>query len=136
MFRSFSEIEQMLLAKGLRKRLALANAQDLDALSAVVYAKKRGVIDGILIGDVDAIVKLLEQLGESPADYQLIPATEEIEAAQIAVKMVAEGRWINAKNAEAETVVTASVADYLMLNKTKPEGIELKTIEEVVAECL
>ena len=52
------------------------------------------------------------------------------------IEKVAENRWINAKNVEAETLVTASVADYLMLNKTKPEGIELKTIEEVVAECL
>ena len=52
------------------------------------------------------------------------------------IEKVAENRWINAKNVDAETLVTASVADYLMLNKTKPEGIELKTIEEVVAECL
>ena len=52
------------------------------------------------------------------------------------IEKVAENRWINAKNADAETLVTASVADYLMLNKTKPENIQLKTIEEVVAECL
>ena len=35
----------------------------------------------------------------------------------------------------AETVVTASVADYEMLKATKPENIDLKTIEEVVLGC-
>ena len=52
------------------------------------------------------------------------------------IEKVAENRWTNAKNVDAEILVTASVADYLMLNKTKPEDIQLKTIEEVVAECL
>jgi len=52
------------------------------------------------------------------------------------IEKVAENRWINAKNVNAETVVTASVADYLMLNKTKPEGIELETIEETILKCL
>lgn len=48
---------------------------------------------------------------------------------------VATNRWINAKNMNAETVVTASVADYEMLKATKPENIDLKTIEEVVLGC-
>ena len=52
------------------------------------------------------------------------------------IEKVAENRWINAKNANAEILVTSSVADNVMLSKTKPEAIELKTIEEVVAECL
>ena len=52
------------------------------------------------------------------------------------IKTVAENRWINAKNADAKVLVTASTAEYAMLSATKPEGIELKKIEEVVAECL
>lgn len=49
---------------------------------------------------------------------------------------VAKNRWTNAVNMEAETVVTASPAEYEMLLSVKPEGVELKTIEEVVLECL
>ena len=52
------------------------------------------------------------------------------------MEKVAENRWTNAKNANAKVLVTASTAEYVMLSKTKPEGIELKKIEEVVAECL
>ena len=52
------------------------------------------------------------------------------------MKKVARNRWINAKNVDAKVVVTASPAEYEMLLATKPEGIELKKLEEVVAECL
>ena len=49
---------------------------------------------------------------------------------------VAANRWINAKNANAKVLVTASTADYVMLSKTKPEDMELLKIEEVVEKCL
>ena len=53
-----------------------------------------------------------------------------------AIEEVAKNRWINAINMNAKVVVTANTAEYVMLKKTKPEGVEVKTIEEVVAECL
>ena len=52
------------------------------------------------------------------------------------MKKVAENRWFNAKNANAEILVTLSPAEYENLSLTKPEGIELKKIEEVVLACL
>ncbi len=52
------------------------------------------------------------------------------------MRKVAENRWFNAKNANAEVLVTLSPAEYEMLSLTKPEGVELKKLEEVVAECL
>lgn len=52
------------------------------------------------------------------------------------MEKVAENRWINAINMKAETVVTASPAEYALLNAVKPEGVELKTVEEAVLECL
>lgn len=52
------------------------------------------------------------------------------------IEKVASDRWINAKNMDAKIVVTASTAEYEYLMRTKPEGMELKKIEEVVSECL
>ena len=52
------------------------------------------------------------------------------------IEAVASNRWFNAKNANAKILVTTSTAEYVMLSKTRPENIELKKIEEVVAECL
>ncbi len=52
------------------------------------------------------------------------------------IEKVAENRWLNAKNMDAKILVTASPAEYVMLAKTKPEDIELYTVEEVVSKCL
>lgn len=52
------------------------------------------------------------------------------------MKKVAENRWINAENANAEIVITQSPAEYILLKSVKPEGIELMTIEEAVLKCL
>ena len=37
---------------------------------------------------------------------------------------------------DTKVLVTAKTAEYILLSETKPEDIELKKIEEVVAECL
>ena len=52
------------------------------------------------------------------------------------MEKVAQNRWINAQNAHAEVLVTESTAEYIVLKQTKPEGIELLTVEEVVEKCL
>ena len=53
-----------------------------------------------------------------------------------AIKKVAENRWFNAKNADAQILVTESTAEYMMLAATKPENIELMKLEEAVLKCL
>ena len=52
------------------------------------------------------------------------------------MEKVAENRWINAKNMGGEILVTACEAEYQLLKKTKPEGIELMKLEEVLLKCL
>ena len=52
------------------------------------------------------------------------------------MEQVAEKRWINAKNAGAKILVTASPAEYVMLSETKPDEIDLMKVEEVVKKCL
>ena len=49
---------------------------------------------------------------------------------------VAENRWINAVNANAEILVVTSTAEYLTLANTKPDEIELMKLEEAVLKCL
>ncbi len=52
------------------------------------------------------------------------------------MKKIAKNRWINAQNADAKILVTESPAEYVMLSKTKPAGIELLSLEEAVLKCL
>ncbi|MBE7025067.1 MAG: (Fe-S)-binding protein [Ruminococcaceae bacterium] len=49
---------------------------------------------------------------------------------------VAENRWNNARNMNAEILVTACPAEYILLSKTRPEDLALMKIEEVVLQCL
>lgn len=52
------------------------------------------------------------------------------------IEKVAENRWTNAKNADTKILVTESPAEYMMLSKVKPDGIELLKLEEAVLRCL
>ena len=52
------------------------------------------------------------------------------------IEKIASDRWSNAKNMNTKTLVTASTAEYEYLSRTKPEGMELLKIEEVVLQCL
>ena len=52
------------------------------------------------------------------------------------MEQVTKNRWINATNMGAKAVVTACPAEYMLLSKTKPEGVELLKLEEAVLRCL
>lgn len=52
------------------------------------------------------------------------------------MKLVAEKRMADALHVGATTLVTASSAEYEALKALKVKGIEIKTVEEVVLECL
>lgn len=88
MFKTFSELEAYILSSGLKKRIALACAHDHDALSAVVNAKRRGVVNATLIGKEDKILELLAEMGESREDYIIIPSDDERVSANLAVELV------------------------------------------------
>lgn len=92
MFKNFDKIEQVVLASGQRPRIALACAQDPDALEAVVEAHRRGIARATLIGDVAAIEQRLSDLGEPSGTYEFVSCDDEREAARIAVRMVHEGQ--------------------------------------------
>ena len=52
MFTSFKELEAYVLGCGMKKRIALANAHDEPALSAVVNARRKGVVEGTLVNEI------------------------------------------------------------------------------------
>ncbi len=56
---SFDEAEKYILNNGICKTIALAGAHDEPALSALIEAKRKGIVKGILIGEVDGIREIL-----------------------------------------------------------------------------
>lgn len=92
MYKSFDEIESVILSDLTnRKRLVLANAGDYEALDAVVTARRRGVIDAVLLGNTAEIRAILEKLGEDEANYRMEETATEEEAANRAMQMVRAG---------------------------------------------
>lgn len=95
LYKSFADIEAAVLAAveecGHKTRIALACAQDPDGLAAVVDARRRGVVEATLIGDVESIRRQLAEAGEDVGAYELISCNDELESAQLAVSLVRKG---------------------------------------------
>ena len=93
MITNFNELESFVLSQNIKKKIALANAHDEPALSALVHAKRKGVAEGLLIGKKAEIVDLLHEMGESEADYEIIDMdAPEQEVANKTIQLVREGK--------------------------------------------
>ena len=72
MLTNFKELEDYVLSRNMKKRIALANAHDEPALSAVVHAHRKGVVDGTLVGKKNEIIAMLHDMGENESDYEIV----------------------------------------------------------------
>ncbi|WP_352417819.1 bifunctional enoyl-CoA hydratase/phosphate acetyltransferase [Proteiniborus sp.] len=80
-------------AKGQAKKvLAVAACQDEEVLRAVYEAASCGIIEPVLIGDIEKTDKIAEKLGISIHSYERIDTKDLVEAAEIAVKHVSSGK--------------------------------------------
>ena len=91
MFHTYAEVEQHILERKISKRIVLAGAHDDPALSALIEAKRRGVVTGLLIGDEPEIHAILGHYGETISDYEIIHEPNEHVAAALAVAKVRDG---------------------------------------------
>ncbi len=88
--KSVREIIEAAKAAG-KKRVAVAAAHEESALEAVFDAAKHGLIDPILIGDLDKIRQIAADLGAELAGYRLIDEKDFAKAAAQAVALVRAG---------------------------------------------
>jgi len=85
MLRSLDEVIEM--AKGKKKIVAIAGAEDKEAVKAIYEARELGV-SAILFGKKEIIEKNLEEIG---AQYPIVDCRTEEEASKEAVKSVVQG---------------------------------------------
>ncbi|MBN2259513.1 MAG: bifunctional enoyl-CoA hydratase/phosphate acetyltransferase [Clostridiales bacterium] len=79
-------------AKNQKKmKLAVAAAQDSDVLAAVVEAAHDGIIEPILVGNVEEIKKIAKDENLDISSFTIIQADKIEESAEIAVKLVSNG---------------------------------------------
>lgn len=88
--KSVREIIEAAKAAG-KKRVAVAAAHEESALEAVFDAAKHGLIDPILIGDLDKIRQIAADLGAELTGYRLIDEKDFAKAAAQAVALVRAG---------------------------------------------
>ena len=72
--------------------VAVAAAHDAAVIEAVSAAKKEGIVTPILVGHIDEIQNLLVQVGEDPAQYEMVAADSDVDCAKAAVQLVTQGR--------------------------------------------
>ena len=72
--------------------MAVAAAHDTAVIEAVTAARRAGIVIPVLVGHTDEITKMLSDVGENPADYEIIPAESDVDCAKTAVRLVTEGK--------------------------------------------
>lgn len=90
--KNFEEILSKAQKQGEKKVISVAVAQDREVLLSVEEARKKGVVDGILVGDSVKIEKVAEELNIDLSNYKVIHKTDDVEAARQAVIEVSSGR--------------------------------------------
>ena len=90
MIRTFEELERTAKSKP-SLRLALAMAEERDALKAVINAAEQGIIEPILTGKESSIREIAEKEGMDISPYRIVSVDGEKQCAAKAVELVREG---------------------------------------------
>ena len=91
MLKSFEEVIEKAIHYG-PKIISVAVSQAEDVLEAVELARKMGLVNGILVGDERATIKVCNRLNINPQNYKFIHEPDKSEAARKAVQLVSEGK--------------------------------------------
>ncbi len=75
-----------------KKKLVAAYANDAHTIEAVNNAVEMGIVDAILTGDEATIRKVCSELNIDANKFEIIQEADENKAAQLAVKLINEGR--------------------------------------------
>lgn len=89
--RTLSELIESVKSKPMM-RLAVAASQDEEVLMAVVEAAEKGIIEPILVGDMEQTKKIALEHGLDISKYESINETDLIKSAITSVKLVSEGK--------------------------------------------
>ena len=89
--RNFEEVIKFAKERG-PKTISVACCQDKEVLLAVEMARKEGIANAILVGDVAKTEVIAKELGIDLANYELINIEDLVEASRKAVELVSSGK--------------------------------------------
>ena len=90
MIKNFSELLEK-AKSGKKARLVVAAAQDEDVLKAVTNAAEMGLVNPILVGDIEKVEEIGKKLSLDLSGFKKVNVLDEIEAARASVKMIRDG---------------------------------------------
>ena len=74
------------------KKIAVAAAEDEPVLSAIAAARKEGIVEPILIGNIDSIKDLAKNIGFDLTGVEMIECNNQAAACREATKMARDGK--------------------------------------------
>ncbi len=89
--RNFNDVIKYAKERG-PKTISVACSQDKEVLIAVDMAKKEGIANSILVGDIEKTKDIAKELNIDLDSYELIDEKDLMEASLKAVKLVSEGK--------------------------------------------
>lgn len=116
--RSFNDVIKYAKERG-PKTISVACSQDKEVLIAVDMAKKEGIANSILVGDIEKTKNIAKELNIDLDSYELIDEKDLMEASLKAVKLVSEGK--------ADMVMKGLVDTSIILKAVLDKEIGLRT---------
>lgn len=118
MIKNFDELLKLAIEKG-PKKVAVACAQDDDALKAIKEAYEKKIIKGILVGDTQKIKEISNEIGLDLSEFELIHIEDMAEASLKAVELVSTG--------QADLVMKGLVDTAIILKAVLNKEVGLRT---------
>lgn len=118
MIKNFDELIKVAKERG-PKKLSVACAQDDDVMMAVENARKAGIIEAILVGDLEAITEVAKQQNIDLKNYEVVDIKDMTEASYKAVELVSSGK--------AHLVMKGLVDTSIVLKAVLDKEIGLRT---------
>lgn len=118
MIKNFKELLELAVKKG-PKKLAVACAQDDDALKAIKTAYDLGIVGGYLVGDEVQIRSIAGEIGLDLSGFEIINIVDMAEASLKAVELVSSG--------QADLVMKGLVDTSIILKAVLNKEVGLRT---------
>ncbi len=118
MIKNFDELLEIAVTKG-PKKVAVACAQDDDVLKAIKEAHTKGIIKGILVGDVPKIEAIAKEISLELTDFEMIHIEDMAAASLKAVELVSTGK--------ADLVMKGLVDTAIILKAVLNKEVGLRT---------
>jgi len=90
MITKISQLTSLLAPQTGKKKLAIAVAQDENALESAVAAEAKGIIEPILVGDKSQIIAIAQEAGHDISRFEIVDEPDKNKAVEKAVRLVSE----------------------------------------------